>query len=143
MLAKLPEWDIQVKKELPKKEWAVKDRSDVEIQNAICDYGKCAICECLEKCEWGKEAVRRGLKKKERGSYHGGEWQKVVEGVPVLEKLEEGMITLPEICRIMKKSDMAVRYRIIRHNIKAIGKIKSRGQMTTVFHRAEVLEAMI
>ena len=52
---------VELEPEYIKKGFPVSEKTDKELRKGICTFGKCPECECLKKCEYGLEAIRRGF----------------------------------------------------------------------------------
>ena len=93
------------------------EMSDAEIRGAICLNAQCRGCECLDKCQWGKQAIRRGLanrmtvpsnvgrpkqqKPEKQPRPEREQERKTPHGVPVLEVQPVGMVDKFELMEIL------------------------------------------
>ena len=127
-------------KQEPRFGWAVATKTDREIRNGICEYAKCTQCECYTACEWGKEAVRRGIVRPESAVTS---WHNWIEDAPVVEHLKSSWATLNEIVAETGLSDWVVRKRILDARIRPVARIRHRSALCCVFRRRETMRAVM
>ena len=91
---------VEEKPEYIKQGFPVSEKTDKELRKGICTFGKCPECECVKKCEYGAEAIRRGFftqaeepeqaMRPERKEYF-------LKQIPVAEQKQDGWQTIGEM----------------------------------------------
>ena len=83
------------------------EKTDRELRKNLCGWGRCPECDCVRKCEYGKEAIRRGFfsaapepieKRPEREAYF-------LRQIPVADAAQPGWRTIGQMA-----DDLGVTY---------------------------------